>query len=54
LEKYRKNKHQDTQGYRRQDVVWGGVDAYNNMKDLNLLITALKCILEKWGKYGEN
>ncbi len=23
--KYRKGKHQDTQGYRRQDVVWGGV-----------------------------
>jgi hypothetical protein len=24
------------------------------LKDLNLLITAIKCILEKWGKYGEN
>ncbi len=21
----RNNKHQDSQGYRRQDVVWGGV-----------------------------
>ncbi len=25
LEKHRKNEYQDPQGYRRQDVVWGGV-----------------------------
>ncbi len=41
VENEENDKHQDTQGYRRQDVVWGGVDikkqAYTPAKCTNLL-----------------